>query len=311
MSTHPSFVALKDRLRAILDARRHQQESLMLPFGGIVACRRRQRIRRVSFYEPGLILVAGGVKTVHFPDRPIRCTAGEMLAIPALSHFDMINLPENSQEPYLALFLGFSGRLIQRLRLNYGALLENGRSAETVGFHIGANALLYDAVLHYLNIVDRPGVAPELLEHRLLDLLICLVTHTPGLHLRLSLSESWRERICAILMTEPGRNWHVADICARLAVSESTLRRRLNGEGADFQSILKNLRLSLALTQVQMTRQPIYEVALNCGYNSASQFTRRFRERFGVTPTALRVSHGAIGQQASLLKNAKALTESG
>ena len=284
------FTFIKDRLRSILAGRHQQGGSLILPFGGLITCRKKQLIRSVSFHKPGLILVISGKKSVYFQERHIACKAGEMLAIPALSQFDMTNHPEVADGLYLSLFIEFNRPLIERLRLNYGAITAKRRSVKQCKIHFKGNEMLYEAVFHYLQLIDLPGMDTEVLEHRLLGVLLCLVSQKPSLHMLLSLSDHWRERVCSIFLAEPGRKWKVADICARLAVSESTLRRRLKEEDTDYHTLLMDLRLNLALTLVQMSYLPIYEVAMNCGYQSASQFTRRFRERFGVTPTALRES---------------------
>jgi AraC-like DNA-binding protein len=283
-----STQAIRDRLRQILGNRSSDNSSLSLPHGGLITCRREQRISQVSFHEPGVILVVQGIKSIYFQNRQIYCRSGEMLALPAPSRFDFTNLPVGRDKPYLALFLGFKKRLVDRLRQQYGVVTEKGSSDHSYQLHVGADELLHSAILHYLQIIDTPGISTALLEHRLLDLLLCLVDRKPDLHLRLSLSASWRERVYSILLTDPARHWQVADICAQLAVSESTLRRRLGSEDENFHKILEDMRFGLALTQIQMTHLPVYEVALNCGYRSASQFTRRFRERFGVTPRALR-----------------------
>lgn len=280
--------AIGDRLQQILRNRIVAGGSLSLPHGGLISCRREQRISRVSFHDPGVIFVVQGVKSVFFHNRQIYCRSGEMLALPAPSRLDLTNMPGGRGEPYLALFLGFNKRLVDRLRQNYGLMAGKGSSDSSYHLHIEADELLHGTILHYLQIVDTPGINSALLEHRLLDLLLCLVDRKPDLHLRLSLSASWRERVYSILLTDPARNWQVADICTKMAVSESTLRRRLGAEGEHFHIILEDMRFGLALTQIQMTHLPVYEVALNCGYRSASQFTRRFRERFGMTPRALR-----------------------
>jgi AraC-like DNA-binding protein len=73
-----------------------------------------------------------------------------------------------------------------------------------------------------------------------------------------------------------------------LAVSESMLRRNLRQENAFFQLVLDDVRLGHGLLQVQMTRLPIGRIAANCGYQSASRFSARFRQRFDVTPSQLR-----------------------
>jgi transcriptional regulator GlxA family with amidase domain len=51
-----------------------------------------------------------------------------------------------------------------------------------------------------------------------------------------------------------------------------------------------NLRLTLARRLIEHTDRPMSEIALSCGFGSASAFARAFRERFGMIPSALR--HG-------------------
>src|SRR5262249_33182161 len=49
-----------------------------------------------------------------------------------------------------------------------------------------------------------------------------------------------------------------------------------------------HLRLGLGRRLLEHTDRPISEVALATGFGSASAFARAFRERFGMTPSALR-----------------------
>jgi AraC-like DNA-binding protein len=77
-------------------------------------------------------------------------------------------------------------------------------------------------------------------------------------------------------------------VAARLALSESTLRRKLAAEGATLQAIKDRARLGHGLHLVQTTFDPIGRIAEKCGYQSQSRFTEKFRQLFGTTPTELR-----------------------
>lgn len=50
-----------------------------------------------------------------------------------------------------------------------------------------------------------------------------------------------------------------------------------------------NLRLSAVRRMVIDTRHPLAEIALRCGFSSASSLSRAFRGRFGITPSSLRL----------------------
>jgi AraC-like DNA-binding protein len=96
------------------------------------------------------------------------------------------------------------------------------------------------------------------------------------------------DRVRMLLAAAPGDDWRAEDVAARLAMSPATLRRKLAAEGSGFRHVLEEVRLGHALALVQGSRQPLKWVALDCGYQSASRFAERFRERFGCLPSELR-----------------------
>ncbi|MGK0271404.1 MAG: AraC-like DNA-binding protein [Cocleimonas sp.] len=76
--------------------------------------------------------------------------------------------------------------------------------------------------------------------------------------------------------------------CSEFAMSESTLRRKLIAEGTSLQEIKDQTKLGHGLHLIQTTADSIGLIADQCGYQSQSRFTDRFKQRFGITPTALR-----------------------
>ncbi|MGS2718647.1 helix-turn-helix transcriptional regulator [Eionea flava] len=80
----------------------------------------------------------------------------------------------------------------------------------------------------------------------------------------------------------------ITQFASALAMSESTLRRKLHSEGLSFQSIKENVRLGHGLHLLQSSRISIGAVAEQCGYHSPSRFTQKFKQLFGVTPSELR-----------------------
>ncbi|MFT7412251.1 MAG: AraC-like DNA-binding protein [Paraglaciecola sp.] len=77
-------------------------------------------------------------------------------------------------------------------------------------------------------------------------------------------------------------------ICQQLAMSESTLRRKLKLEGTSIQAIKDRAKLGLGLHLLQTTKTAIGIIADKCGYHSQSRFTDRFKSHFGLTPSELR-----------------------
>ena len=96
------------------------------------------------------------------------------------------------------------------------------------------------------------------------------------------------EQVRQFIMLSPSRAWTAHDIASRLALSVPTLRRKLREESQSFRQIVEEVRMAVALSQLQSTRLPIGEIALQCGYLSSSRFTARFRQHYGCLPKTLR-----------------------
>ncbi|WP_445928165.1 helix-turn-helix transcriptional regulator [Levilactobacillus sp. HBUAS70063] len=51
---------------------------------------------------------------------------------------------------------------------------------------------------------------------------------------------------------------------------------------------LNDYRMSMALSFLKDTSQPLTEISLNCGFQSASYFGKKFKSSFGMTPKQYR-----------------------
>ena len=253
---------------------------------GLVCCRRRQYIHRVPFLTPSLLLVLKGEKTISNGEKNSTCTPGQFFGIPAPASFDMINDPDERDQCYMALFIPFETGLVNRfLRLHSG--LPNVQHSKAA-LQIQGNPLLFSSVIHFLEMADAPGQDLHLLEHRLMEILLCLVKISGASHMLLSISDQWSKRLASLFLTDPAKAWRIQEVCRLLAVSESTLRRHLRIENTSYQSVLDDVRLGHGLNQIQMTQLPVGQIASNCGYQSLSRFSERFSQRFRITPTQLR-----------------------
>lgn len=67
-----------------------------------------------------------------------------------------------------------------------------------------------------------------------------------------------------------------------------TLRRRLSAEGADFSSLLDQVRIHLAQRYLADPSHPISDIASLLGYSEQSAFNRAFKRWFQCTPAAYR-----------------------
>jgi AraC-like DNA-binding protein len=83
-------------------------------------------------------------------------------------------------------------------------------------------------------------------------------------------------------------------IARRLAVSERTLRRRLQDEGTSFRALLEETRAQLARAYVIDRRLPLSEVAFLLGFSEPSAFHRAFKRWTGETPAVHRARSGQL-----------------
>jgi transcriptional regulator GlxA family with amidase domain len=113
---------------------------------------------------------------------------------------------------------------------------------------------------------------------------------------------SWTDRIRRLVAQRPHADWDVPTLATAFNLSESTLRRRLEGSGITLAALVREVRLETALGMLQTTRLPIGDVALHCGWQSHSRFTVAFQERWGVAPSVVR---------ARLKEDAQSLKEVG
>lgn len=77
--------------------------------------------------------------------------------------------------------------------------------------------------------------------------------------------------------------------CAQLLhVSSRTLIRKLKKEGVSYQGLLEEKQKALAVNLLDETSVTIEAIALNLGYEHASNFRRAFKRWFGMTPSQYR-----------------------
>ncbi|WP_447956041.1 GlxA family transcriptional regulator [Vreelandella sp. EE7] len=81
----------------------------------------------------------------------------------------------------------------------------------------------------------------------------------------------------------------VAEIAAQASISWRQLQRLFEQElGQSPRQFYLTLRLARAHQLLRETRRSVIDIALACGFTSASSFSRAFRQRFGCSPRAVR-----------------------
>lgn len=252
---------------------------------GFLSCTNTITIKHAPFYDPCLLLVLSGTKTLFTDGKATRCTAGSLLAVPGPSSFDIRNEPDVITKKYTALIIPFKVDLLDRVTRSHSLVHEVRHEAANVIIFAPENTL-HESIHHYLTTLGNA----KLLDHRLMEILLILATRNSallsfGLH-----RPQWAGRVRATLSADLAHIWTLAEVCKRLATTESTLRRNLRSEDTNFREVLYELRLASALTQLLQTSLPIYRIAYDCGYQSVSRFTSNFHKRFGVPPKQFRAA---------------------
>ena len=85
-----------------------------------------------------------------------------------------------------------------------------------------------------------------------------------------------------------GRIPDIKQVATEFAMSERTLRRRLNEEQTHYQQLVSHWRKQMAAHYLQNTTLPIQQIAYLLGYADPANFGRAFRQQHGVSPQKLR-----------------------
>lgn len=95
-------------------------------------------------------------------------------------------------------------------------------------------------------------------------------------------------RVYEAIQTNPTYRWKISDIAKALHISESTLRNNLAKEGITFREILNDTKLEYAHELIKNSNVSIKEIVKLFGYTCASQFSAKFKRKYGFPPKELR-----------------------
>jgi AraC-like DNA-binding protein len=234
-----------------------------------------QHILNAPIEQPLLICVLAGVKQLGRRGE-VECPAGGFVFLPNSPTIDMRNIPVD--EEYCALLIGFEYSDFHQFQRAPGpapSCLQGGLD------EVLARTLL--------QLVEWSAYAPAAAwRFRRQELLQLLYQAGHEGIAAMAAPPSFSHQLHRMISADIAGDWSVQRLTAALAISESTLRRKLKEEGAGLHAIVNRTRLGHALHLLQTTMQPIGRIADLCGYDSQSRFTEKFKHLFGVTPSALR-----------------------
>ena len=245
-----------------------------LPFS-VYSCLKEQNIVNVPIIKPMLIFVLSGVKELGKNNRII-CPAGSFIFLSNRPTIDMRNIPNNHE--YFALLIEFEHD-------DFNVFKE--KPIDSKEYINGEIAPVLENTLQQF--IEWSLFAPvSMWSHRRQEILqLMYYLGYEGVSSMVG-TTSITNKLQQIINKDISAELHADFLCEQLAMSESTLRRKLKLEGASIQKIKNQVRLGHALHLVQSTIEPIGHIAEQCGYQSQSRFTEKFKQLFGLTPTQLR-----------------------
>lgn len=252
----------------------------------------RLEILRARVELSALILVDRGVKAVKVEGRTVRARRGQAIVLSGNQTVDFTNSVVEGRD-YEARWMLFDDTLIDdpdyakragaaaattssERHLPKVRLLEHVPSSLAAAFESATHALAAKATI--------PDAIARL---RLLEVMHWLLQAGVVLQ-RADVDPTTAVRVRAQLAGRLDLDWTADRMAGELAMSSATLRRRLAAEGTTFADLVVDARMSSALTLLQATAQPVADIAMLVGYESASRFAIRFRQRFGFAPSAVR-----------------------
>ncbi|KQV45902.1 helix-turn-helix transcriptional regulator [Duganella sp. Root336D2] len=245
-----------------------------LPFS-IYSSVKEQKIVNVPIIKPMLICVLDGSKKLGNPGE-IDCLAGSFIILSNRPSISMRNIPSDSE--YRAMIVEFEFEDFHCLPPR------SGRAEPFVQGQIGQ--ILLNTLRQF---VEWSSFAPPAMWGARRQEILQLVYHLGYEHVSAVVQPpSLSHKVHSMISADFASDLKADEVAGRLALSESTLRRKLAAEGVTLQAIKDRAKLGYGLHLVQTTFDPIGRIAEKCGYQSQSRFTDKFKQLFGTTPTELR-----------------------
>ena len=230
-------------------------------------------------FDTGLLAIPlEGMKRARVSGRDVEARVGSVFLVPSPCSLDVENIPDPVRGSYISVAIALEPHVIsaaqQLLRTSISDVKQDATALQ-----IDDCVADLTTWLDCLESGDRPRACLAIVG-------IVLRLYSQGHHgLMYSAPPTLGARIRAMIAESPAREWSSAEIEAHLGMSGATLRRHLAAENMSLRDIIAEARLSHALKLLTTTRLSVKTVAQRVGYASASAFSRRFSERFGVDPS--------------------------
>ena len=260
---------------------RHILNHTALANAGKVIQHHRLLCTRIAICDPTIIYVQHGQKILRWQGKETLIPAGKMVLLVGGQTFDVLNEPCPQVGYYAAHWLAIEQTVINQFTEQFG-LVHSVKDVQilTPHYHL---ALCFDRLQQAISLPDLPSV---ILQLKLFELLAWLKNEQIGFAPYKKQHVVYQIR--KLIAAHANFDWKAQHIAEHLGLSETSLRRALAQEHTSFRQLLGDVRMSRALTLLQITEWSISHIAYEVGYDSPSRFTVRFKERFGFLPSDVR-----------------------
>lgn len=231
--------------------------------------------------HPALILLRRGKKTIKIGGKRIVLSPGDAVAIAAGAICDVQNETDRGQ--FESTWIVCANSILSEVE----HAIPNHKKLKDVGALKNLGSEFVQSFERAAQAIVTPDRIPDVVaQHRMMELLAWLA-HS-GLIFDPETPTDLQRKVRLMIGAAPEKTWISRELAQSLAMSEATFRRRLADQGQSFNDILIDVRMTTALTLLQVTDRSISEIAYQVGYESASRFSVRFKKRFGFSPIAIR-----------------------
>jgi len=234
-----------------------------------------QKLLNVPIAKPLLVFVLSGNKKLG-PNDHIICQTNDFIFLSDSPAINMRNIPNDDE--YFALLIEFDYDDFKDIPL---------ATSNKKDYFIGKNTDTLNQCLQQF-IDCNHWATPSILTSRKKEILKLLYDLGYTDIASMMDNEKISHKIHDFIHRKNFTDINTQTICKHLAMSESTLRRKLKTEGTNIQTIKDNAKLGLGLHLLQTSVISVGLIADRCGYQSQSRFTDRFKQQFGLTPLELR-----------------------
>lgn len=230
---------------------------------------------------PSLILLRRGRKTISMNGRKIVLQPGDAVALAPGASCDVRNETEGGE--FESTWIVAAPTILAKAEKAFSGK----RTVKGMAPLKKLGGEFVQAFERATQTITAPERIPDIVAECRMQELLAWLAHTGQVFDTVAASDLQR-MVRLTIGAAPEKAWRAGQLAQSFAMSEATFRRRLAELGQSFNDILIDVRMTAALTQLQVTDRPVAEIAWQVGYESASRFSVRFKKRFGFSPAAVR-----------------------